>query len=223
MISQVSEQLREFFHQYGEEEDAGSRRRLSAAKADILDDAKAFLTDAVGSLVNMTKGNLHKLKFNYTEFNKDAVIQEIIDYFPNDIGHDVWNKTRVLMDELKNADSFDEALDKLETASEDYCKNDEYVDHEKEPTKCEGPKVRLAFEPKTCVIESAGHSIDCTPAKLVLKKIPGQCTFKHHKAAKWTGKECKVEKTWGKSSTEMHGGHEYTAGHISQYVKKEVQ
>lgn len=224
MISEISEQLRDFFNHYGEEEE-GSRRRLhaAAAKADILQDAKVFLTDAVGSLVNMTKGNLHKLKFNYTEFNKDAVIQEIVDYFPNDIGHDVWNKTRHLVNELKTADSFDVALDKLEAASADYCTKDEYTDHEKEPTNCEGPKVKLAFEPKKCVIESAGHSIDCTPAKLVLKKTPGKCVFKHHKAASWKGKECKLEKKWGKASEETKGGQTYTAGHVSHYVKKEIQ
>lgn len=224
MITEISEQLREFFNHYGEDEE-GNRRRLQAVatKADMIQDAKVFLTDAMGSLVNMTKGNIHKLKFNYTEFNKDAVIQEIIDYFPNDIGHDVWNKTRALVDELKTADSFDAALDKLEAASQDYCEADAYTKHQKVPTKCDGPKVRLEFQPKTCVVEDAGHSIDCTPAKLVLKKIPGKCVFKYHKAASWTGKECKLEKKWGKDKKESKGGDTFTAGHISQYVKKEVQ
>jgi len=224
MISEISEQLREFFNHYGEEKEE-NRRRLHAAatKDDMVQDARLFLTDAMGSLVNMTKGNLHKLKFNYTEFNKDAVIQEIIDYFPNDIGQDVWKKTRALIDELKTADSFDDALDKLEAASEDYCTPDEYNKYEKVPTICEGPKVRLEFEPKECIVEDSGHSIDCKPAKLVLRKVPGKCVLKHHAAATWKGKECKLVKEWGKESVKRKGGETFTAGHISEYVKKQVQ
>jgi hypothetical protein len=34
--------------------------------------------------------------------------------------------------------------------------------------------------------------IACTPARLVLRKVPGECTLKRITPASWTGKECKV-------------------------------
>ena len=63
---------------------------------------------------------------------------------------------------------------------------------EKKPTKCMGPQVVLELEPKTCEIDPAAKVIACTPARLVLRKVPGECALKHLTPASWSGKECKV-------------------------------
>ena len=63
---------------------------------------------------------------------------------------------------------------------------------EKKATKCMGPQVVLELEPKTCEIDPAAKVIACTPARLVLRKVPGECTLKRITPASWTGKECKV-------------------------------
>ena len=55
-----------------------------------------------------------------------------------------------------------------------------------------GPQVVLELEPKTCEIDPAAKVIACTPARLVLRKVPGECALKHLTPASWSGKECKV-------------------------------
>jgi hypothetical protein len=223
IVDHVAEQLRAFFREHHVTTSNGKGRRLSAKDSEIIDDARAFLTDALGSLKNITHGSLEKLKYSYTEFDKDAVIQDIIGYFPTDIGHEAWNKTRDLITDLKDAQSFDDAYTILENTANEYCTDEVYNPPEKEPTKCTGPKVRLEFVPKKCVIDSIGHEIDCKPAKLVLKKAPGTCVFKHHTAASWSGKVCKVSKEWGKDESVTKGGEPFSAGHISSAIKAEIQ
>jgi hypothetical protein len=56
----------------------------------------------------------------------------------------------------------------------------------------------------------------------VLLKRAGRCTMKHFKPAEYKGKECKVEKTWGKDTATLWGGELYTAGHISEAVSDHI-
>jgi hypothetical protein len=87
---------------------------------------------------------------------------------------------------------------------------------EKKQSTCEGPRVRLEFVPKKCVV--VDHELECLPAKLVLKKRAGRCIMKHLSPAKYKHKECKLEKKWGKDEEKLYGGDSYMAGHVSDQV-----
>ena len=218
IVDEITAQLREFFQAHNGK---GAARRLNAADGQLLDDAKLFLADAFGNLKNFTSHGLDKLKYTYDEATKDQTIQDIVgDFLPVGLGKELLDNTMTLVDELKNADSFDEAYQIVEDASKDYCTKPDYSPSEKVPTSCTGPKVKLEFKPKSCVIDSKTHSIDCSPAQLVLAKAPGSCTFKHHTPYTWTGKECKVSKSFGKGDSTIKGGEPYTVGHISDGVHK---
>lgn len=77
-------------------------------------------------------------------------------------------------------------------------------------SKCTGPELELELKPKTCVIDATGHTIDCKPASLVMKKTPGKCTFKHHSAAKFEGHWCAIEKLHGVETLVTKGGDTYS-------------
>lgn len=221
IVEDITAQLRQFFQAHNGK---GAARRLNAADGKLLDDAREFLTDAFGNLRNFTQQRAEKLKYTYDEATKDRAIQDIVgDYFPMDLGKDLLDDTMTLIDQLQDAESFDQAYEIVEAASKDYCTGPDYTKSEKKPTECEGPKVKLEFKPKSCVIDSKTHTIDCTPAQLILAKNPGSCTFKHHTPYEWTGKECKIEKSFGKEDTVTKGGEPYTVGHISDGIHKEVK
>lgn len=199
-------------------------RRLNA---DVSTDAKTFLADALAGLsksaetaVTNAKKIGDKIHYKYTEATKESVLSDIMgkSFLKNLTDIDLLDKMGIdsgvytkLMDDLANADSFSEAYDLISEASveSDICTKPKFTESTKEPTKCEGPTVSLELVPKECIIDSKTHTIDCTPAKLVLKKTPGSCTFKHHTAFSWKGKECKLSKTFGKSDTETKGGDDY--------------
>jgi hypothetical protein len=216
IVEDITAQLRQFFQAHNGK---GAARRLNAADGKLLDDAREFITDAFGNLKNFTQQRAEKLKYTYDEATKDRAIQDIVgDYFPMDLGKDLLDDTLTLIDDLKSAESFDQAYEIVEAASEDYCTGPTYRESVKVPTECVGPKVKLEFKPKSCVIDSKTHTIDCTPAQLVLAKSPGSCTFKRHTPYSWTGKECKIEKSFGKEDTVTKGGEPYTVGHISDGI-----
>lgn len=199
-------------------------RRLNA---DVSTDAKTFLADALAGLsksaetaVTNAKKIGDKIHYKYTEATKESVLSDIMgkSFLKNLTDIDLLDKMGIdsgvytkLMDDLANADSFSEAYDLISEASveSDICTKPKFTESTKAPTKCEGPTVSLELVPKECIIDSKTHTIDCTPAKLVLKKTPGSCTFKHHTAFSWKGKECKLSKTFGKSDTDTKGGDEY--------------
>jgi len=74
---------------------------------------------------------------------------------------------------------------------------------------CKGPEIELEMVPKTCYIDASGHSIDCQPAKLVMKKTPAKCTYKHHSCAKYEGHWCAIEKLHGVETKVEKGGDTY--------------
>jgi hypothetical protein len=222
-----------------EESNSGARRLSAVDKSRFLskdmnhsavfNDAKTLVQGLFEDVVDLTSNGLEhltELKMNYTAFSKDAVINKIAGYVPDfgAWGHDAYGEGAQLMETLKNVDTFDEAVQALEDAAALYCVEDEYIPTEKVPSKCVGPKVRLEFVPKKCVIaEDGNHEVECKPAQLVLMKKPGKCTMKHYKPAEYKGKECKVEKKWGKDNSTTWGGDIYMAGHISTAVSDHLE
>jgi flagellar hook-basal body complex protein FliE len=205
-------------------------RRLNAVdKSTMLDDAKNFLGDVLANLAEKTEMAIdtakevgEKIVYKYTEGNDHAILGDIFGknyhkFFPHNItiealshlgAGDAYSK---LMKELSDVDSFEEAYEAIDKASYNskLCKRAKKKESEKEPTKCEGPKVSLELEPKKCIIDSHTHTVECEPAKLVLKKIPGKCTFKHHTPFEWHGKVCKIEKKFGHEKHITKGGEAY--------------
>jgi hypothetical protein len=84
------------------------------------------------------------------------------------------------------------------------------VPAEKIPTTCTGPSVSLELRPKTCVLDSIKKTLVCDPAKLVLVKVPGECTLKYHPAFEYVGKECKITASIGLTKEAVIGGGEFT-------------
>lgn len=94
-------------------------------------------------------------------------------------------------------------------AIEDHCYLGEFEPSEKVNSLCKGPEIELEMKPKTCYIDASGHSIDCQPAKLVMKKKPAKCTYKHHSSAKYKGHLCAIEKLHGVATKVEKGGDTY--------------
>lgn len=201
VVENIGSQLASVFN-------SGNGRRLNKADGALIADAKGFLADAFNLIKDVTTKAGDKMRYTFDEIkSSDRILTDIMgDYLPHDY-KDIFDGS--VIEKLQAAGSLDEAYEVLEEASTDYCTGPEYEESVKEPTTCEGPKVELSFKPKTCTIDSKTHTIDCVPAKLVLSKTPGSCTFKHHTPYKWTGKECKIEKTFGKEDVVTKGGDEY--------------
>jgi hypothetical protein len=174
---------------------------VNAAK-EILGDAMGFIKNVADSTVDMTRASLETLQ----ESEKFAEFMGArgISFNADDL------LDRSLMDNLKNSQTFEQALDALEAAIEDHCYPSEYIPSEKVNSKCTGPEVELELKPKTCYIDATGHSIDCEPAKLVMRKKPAKCTYKHHSAVEWEGDWCAIEKYHGVETLVTKGGDTYT-------------
>lgn len=63
--------------------------------------------------------------------------------------------------------------------------------------------------------------IVCTPAKLVLNKLPGNCTYKHWSPATWTGKTCAISGSVGVSSEVVVGAKPYSIPLPSLFSKND--
>lgn len=193
---------------------SGNGRRLSAAEASLVDEAQTFLSDAMTRIHDMNSQVKSNIEGRFADLPS---MERSLNMYMKDIGiyknyDGLFNGS--LVHDLIKADSLDEAAAIVEKVEEDICTAEEYTPSEKKQTKCTGHEIKLVYEPKECVIDEKNHVIDCTPAKLVLKKIPGGCTFKHHTAPEWKSKECKMETEFeihpGKSHSGSKGGDNYT-------------
>ncbi len=117
------------------------------------------------------------------------------------------------MVDLLNFDDVTSARDLFEQLSESdklFCAKEIIVPTEKIPTTCVGPIVSLVLRPKTCVLNAVKKELVCDPAKLVLVKTPGECTFKHKSAFEYVGKQCRIVSTIGLSKDVVIGGGEFS-------------
>ncbi len=103
-----------------------------------------------------------------------------------------------------------ELFEQLTNAGNLFCTPEVIIPSEKIPTTCVGPTVSLELRPKTCVIDSITKTLLCDPAKLVLVKLPGVCTFKHHSAFVYVGKQCRITATVGLAKSAVIGGGEFS-------------
>lgn len=199
-------------------EDANGSRKVDLSTKDGV---HAFVQDAFASVLDLTEDGLDKLatlKSDWEIPTKGEAIEKLVGYMPNfaEWASESHDAIRELMGELKEAETFDEATQVLEDAAEAYCTDEKFEAPEKKQSTCEGPRVRLEFVPKKCVV--VDHELECLPAKLVLKKRAGRCIMKHLSPAKYKHKECKLEKKWGKDEEKLYGGDSYMAGHVSDQV-----
>lgn len=209
MASSIGSQLAGLFK-------AGNGRRLNSAEASLVDEAQTFLSDAMTRMHDINEQVKTNIEGRFADLPS---MERSLNMYMKDIGiyknyDGLFNATFVK--ELINAESLDEAAAIIATVEEDICtdKDKEFTKSEKKPTKCTGHEIKLVYEPKECTIDEKNHVIDCTPAKLVLKKVPGECVFKHHTAPEWKHKECKLETQFelhpGKTKSGEKGGEEYT-------------
>lgn len=211
---------------------AGNQRRLNGITIEQGDEARSFsgmkdlVEEALTAAVDLSKEGLDKLTLLKTNFEiptKGAAIEKVMGYMPDFArwANETHASAVVLVENLKDAQTFDEATTAIEDAAEEFCTDEIYVPPEKVPTNCEGPRVRLEFLPKKCVV--VDHEIECRPAQLVLAKRAGRCTMKHYSPAEYTGKQCRFEKEWGKDSIDVFGGDEYTVGKVSDSLQAAIQ
>jgi len=193
---------------------SGNGRRLNAAEASLVDEAQSFLSDAMTRMHDLNQ----KVKTDIEGRFADAPSMErSLSLYMKDIGiyknyDGLFNGSFIY--DLITADSLDEASAIIEDAEAKICTPEEFIPSEKLPTTCVGHEIKLVYEPKECIIDEKEHVIDCKPAKLVLRKIPGKCTFKYHTAPEWKSKECKLETEFeihpAKSLAGEKGGAPYT-------------
>eukprot|EP01025_Chloroclados_australasicus_P054196 TRINITY_DN6420_c0_g1_i7.p3 TRINITY_DN6420_c0_g1~~TRINITY_DN6420_c0_g1_i7.p3 ORF type:complete len:181 (+),score=27.11 TRINITY_DN6420_c0_g1_i7:297-839(+) len=96
---------------------------------------------------------------------------------------------------------------RFDTISEAVCTEPEFEapDTDLKP-KCESPQIVISIEPVTCIKEDKKGTLECEPAKLVVRKYPGKCSFTTLPSACYIGKECKLVKTFGVTKEERIGG-----------------
>lgn len=126
---------------------------------------------------------------------------------------------------LAKAKSIKDVYDYIVDIEKDFCTKEEFTKGEKVPTECTGPSISLALSPKVCVVDDLTKAVTCDPAKLVLTKSPGSCTLKHKEPPSFTGKECLIEKEFGKSADASIGGRDFTIslGKVDfEAIKKEI-
>lgn len=190
-------------------------RRLNAAESE----AVAGTTDAIARAMETIKEYETKAADNLKSlprlYGSDQEISNALSKVLGDFGYsssvsNMFDGT--VIHDLITADTIEEAQQVIEDAEAQLCTPEDTSDAGKKPTECTGPEIKLVYEPKACTIDSLTHSIDCKPAKLVLKKVAGGCTFKHHTPFKWTGKVCKVKAEFGKTvnTDGSKGGEPYT-------------
>ena len=80
----------------------------------------------------------------------------------------------------------------------------------KVPTSCTGPSVTLELVPRVCTLDSKTKTVTCDPAKLVLFRTPGSCTFKYLRAFRYRGKECRIAGSVGFNNDAVLGGQAYS-------------
>jgi len=185
-------------------------RRLSAADGQIVDAATNFLSSAVESLADMRSAAIDKLEGRSGDDLSRALNVFSKEVMTENSWGDLGNGD--LLAALKDAQSIAEAELLWEEAENKTCTPLEYTLPAKEPTKCEGPSIKLVYKPKECIVEEHMKEIDCKPAKLVLEKVPGKCVFKHHTPFTFKDKECKGETkfAWHNTTTYGKGGEDYT-------------
>jgi hypothetical protein len=170
---------------------------------DLLGDAMGFVKKVADSTVDMTRTTLEELTSDTSKLAEFMGARGVS--FNAD---DLLDKS--FLENLKDSQTLDQIYDVLEDAVADHCHAAEFKPSEKVNSKCVGPKVELELKPKTCKIDASGHSIDCEPAKLVMKKKPAKCTYKHHSAVEWKSDWCAIEKLHGVLTNVTKGGDEYT-------------
>ena len=193
---------------------SGSGRRLSAAEASLVDEAQSFLSDAMTRMHDMNQQVKTNIEGRFADLPS---MERSLNMYMKDIGiyknyDGLFNGT--IVHDLMKADTLDDAAAIIEDVESKICKGSKYTPSEKKKTKCTGHEIKLVYEPKECTIDEKNHVIDCTPAKLVLKKVPGKCVFKYHTAPEWKHKECKLETEFelhpGSSKSGTKGGANYT-------------
>jgi len=112
--------------------------------------------------------------------------------------------------DFHDVDSPKDLYEQLVESDKGFCEPEEIEPSEKIPTTCVGPSVVLELQPKTCVLETKDKTLVCDPAKLVLTKFPGECTYKYKSAFFYKGKECKFTASIGTSKEAVIGGGEFS-------------
>jgi hypothetical protein len=97
-----------------------------------------------------------------------------------------------------------------------------HIPPEKIPTTCVGPTFTLSYIPKACIVNSHDKTIVCDPAKLVMKKNPGECTLKHYTAFNWVGKKCRFKAEIGHEKEKVIGGGDYQVD-LTDFVHDKIQ
>lgn len=185
---------------------------LNVGEGQLIEEARSLVAGALGSVKSLASDLGGKMKFSLEDLKKEGALSRMLGDGKITIDDLV---DRSVLDSLKSANTFDDVWNVFEDASKNYCEPTEYTKSEKKPTSCTGPQVELELQPKTCTVDALKHEIDCTPAKLVLKKIPGKCTYKHHSPVEWKGHVCKFEKKFGKEQSVSKG-----YGKYSTYIDK---
>jgi hypothetical protein len=180
---------------------------LNVGEGQLIEEARSLVAGALGSVKSLASDLGDKMKFSVEELQKDGALSKMLGDGKITIDDLV---DRSVLDSIKNANTFDDLWNAFEGAASEYCEETEYTPSEKKPTSCTGPEVELELEPKICTVDPLKHEIDCTPAKLVLRKIPGKCTYKHHSPVELKGHVCKFEKKFGKEQTVTKGFGTYT-------------
>ncbi|KAG7668657.1 hypothetical protein Ndes2526B_g03719 [Nannochloris sp. 'desiccata'] len=196
--------------------DKGSKDFLAAAEArgEKLGEISAEIKDRVAIAYENTK-------MTTEEFLTGILGKDYKDYFPKGMDMTNWSQlgafkfegTFAEMVDLLNFDDVDSPKDLYETLAESdklFCKDEIILPSKKVPTTCVGPSVSLELQPKTCVLDAKDKTLTCDPAKLVLTKFPGECTYKHKSGFFYKGKECKIEASIGLSKEAVIGGGEFS-------------
>lgn len=198
--------------------DASNGRRLNAKEGELVDKASGFLSSAIAMISDASTHAIEKLE----GLTGDA-LDDALAHFTNDlIVENSWDSTEAgkivgdgeFIARIKAAETLAEAQIIYEEYEDAFCIPAEINTDfgEKVPTKCEGPTIRLEYEPKECIVSDEDHSITCKPGKLLLRKYPGKCVMKHHRPFEFIGKECVGITEFSKKPDDIiiEGGEEYT-------------
>ena len=199
--------------------DASNGRRLSASDGELVDKASGFLSSAIAMLGDASTAAIEKL-----EGLTGQALQDALAVFTNDLqvvnSWDLSPAGEIVGDgqfiqRIKDANSLLEAEAVYAEYEEAFCEPAEWnadTFGQKVPTVCEGPTIRLEYEPKECVVSEDEHSISCQPGRLVMKKYPGKCVLKHHEPFEFIGKACIGVTEFTKKDTEVirEGGEAYS-------------
>lgn len=193
--------------------EASNGRRLNAKEGEIVDKASNFLSSAIAALADASTAAIDKLETLSGKALKDGLATFTNEVQTENSWGDIIGNGQFIQ-QIKDADTLAEAQTVYETYEDAFCTPADYPGDFglKIPTTCEGPTIRLEYEPKECVVSDDDHAITCQPGRLVLKKYPGKCTMKHHAPFEFKGKECVGSTIFYKKdfTPEEYGGEEYT-------------